>query len=495
MLKRLITATLTLALLLTTLAVSTPASAQRSSTAAPGAWQSAILIQNVGTGNADVTVDFYDKDGAIKESYTANALGANKSVTILVFNSSQTNADGSTNTTCCDLASGQYSAVVSSTQPVVASVQTSSIASAGAPWTAFAYEGVSAQNTGTTLYFPTNLKGYFGFNSEIVLQNAGSADTTASIEFFNAAGNKVGNTISLGPIGLNRAVTFAMTDALFTNLTAGNTGIYGAKVTSTGNVPLAGISNVWATAPTGKTASYNAFTTGSNQLFVPILTRKYYGFISALSLQNVDTVDANITVEFSNGQEKQLVLKPNAATTLLTENDTSLPEGNTNGTFGAKVTSTGGKIVGIVGYSRPANLTGGVLYGDYAYYNCPPAASAEVNVPNVLSDYFGLFTNVSVQNTGTQATDITLTYSTNQTWTIRGVDPNEVVNFLHLPENEAAGILNPLTFRSSVSAVAKSSNGQPLVAVVQHNTEPSVAGYNSGKTPSDFLHVFTATPK
>lgn len=491
MLKRLITATLTLALLLTSLTFSAPASAQRSSTAAPGAWQSAILIQNVGTGNADVTVDFYDKDGAIKESYTANALGANKSVTILVFNNPQ--SDG--NTSCCDLASGQYSAVVSSTQPVVASVQTSSLASATAPWTAFAYEGVSAQNTGTTLYFPTNLKNYFGFFSEIVLQNAGSADTTASIEFFNQAGTKIGSTINLGTIGLNRAVTFAISDALFNALPSGNSGIFGAKVTSTGNVPLAGIANVWATSPTNKTASYNAFTSGSNQLFVPILTRKYFGFISALSIQNVDTVDANVTVEFSNGHKENFVLKPSAATTLLTENNANLPEGNSNGTFGAKVNSTGGKIVGIVGYSRPSNLNNGAQIGDYAYYTCPPVASPEVNVPNVLSNYFGLFTNVSVQNTGSQPTDITLTYSTGQTWKKTGVQPNAVVNFLHLPPNDAAGILNPLAFRSTVSAVAGSSNGQPLVAVVQHNTEPSVAGYNAAKVPSDYLHVFTATPK
>ena len=493
MLKRLITATLTIALLLTSLTFSTPAKAQRSSTAAPGAWQSAILIQNVGTGNADVTVDFYDKDGAIKESYTANALGANKSVTILVFNNPQ--SDG--NTTCCDLASGQYSAVVSSTQPVVASVQTSSVASATAPWSAFAYEGVSAQNTGTTLYFPGNYKNYFSFFSEIVLQNAGSADTTASVEFFNQAGTKLGSTVNLGTIGLNRAVTFAMSDAIFNALPSGNTnGIFGAKVTSTGNVPLAGIVNIWATNPTNKTASYNAFTTGTTTLYAPSLSNNYYGFASALTVQNVDQQNsANIRIAYSNGRTEDVTLAPNAARAFYQPANTNLPSGNTNGVFSAKVTTTGGSIVGLVSYSAPPELNNNNAIGDFASYNCPPQATAQVNLPNVLSNYFGFFTNVTVQNTGANTANITLEYSTGQTWTVENVPANGVANFIHLNPNGTT-IENPLGQRATVSAVAKTSDPTgSLVAVIQHNTEPSVSGFNSGKKPSDYLQAFSGTPK
>lgn len=485
MYKRLIAATLALALLLSSLAFGGgQAFAQgQNTTAAPGVWSSAILVQNTGTGDADVTIDFYNSAGVLVKTYTPTALGAGRSVTIFVPSD------------VSDLTAGQYSAVVSSSQPVVASVQTSSVAQTATPWTAFAYEGVSAQNTGTRIFFPGNYRNYFGFNSELVLQNAGDADTTLTAQFFNAAGTSLG-TVNLGTLARNTAKTFPMSDAAFAALPSGNaTGIFGAVVTSSGGVPVAGIANIWRTTPTNMTASYNAFTTGSTTLYAPSLSNNYFGFASALTIQNVDqSATANVTITYSNGRTETFQLTPNAARDFYQPANTNLPSGNVNGSFSAKVETTGGSIVGLVSYSAPPELNGGRAVGSFASYNALPTATASVNLPNVLSNYFGYFTNVTVQNAGSETTNITLTYEGGQTWTISNVPANGTANFIHL-NNNGTSILNPLPTRSSVSGTLSSSNSQPLVAVIQHNTERSVAGFNAAKLPSDFLQVFTGTPK
>jgi hypothetical protein len=223
----------------------------------------------------------------------------------------------------------------------------------------------------------------------------------------------------------------------------------------------------------------------------------YYGFGSALSIQNIDQVNtAAGTITYSNGATESFSLKPNAAASFLqfkrTDLTPALPTGTT-GSFSAKVVATSGSIVGVVGFSLPPELNNNVIKGDYAYYNCPSVASANVSIPNILSNYYGLFTGISIQNTGTSATDITLTYEDGKTWTQTGILPNAVANFLHLPG--IAG--NPEKGTNiSLAAVASSSNGQPLVGVIQHNTEKSLTAYNPAKSPiADFLHAFTATPK
>jgi hypothetical protein len=490
MFKRTIATALAFALVMAVLAfpAASEVNAQRTSTAIPGTWLSAILVQNVSTSPATVQIDFYDSAGTNKKTYNLpSQLQAGKAVTLIVP------------TDMSDLASGQYSAVVSSTAKVIASVQTSSVGETSGPWTAFAYEGVDSSSAAKKLFFPAQFNNYYGFYSEMVIQNTDkSTATNLSVTFYDKDGNALNATpIDLGSLGANRSITWAITDTKFASLPSGtvnDAGVFGAVITSTAT-NIAAISNVWSTSPTNKTASYNAFTAGSTTLYAPNLMNNYYGFGSALSLQNVDATNtANGNITYSNGTVVPFSLKPFAAASYYQPANTTLPSGNSSGSFSAKVEVTSGSIVGIVGFSLPPELNNKVAKGDYAYYNCPSTAAVEVNIPSVLSNYYGLFTGVSVQNTGSTKTNITLTYQDGKTWTINDVNPNAVANFLHLPgisSNPFGSSLNITT-----SAVASSSNSQPLVAVVQHNTEASLTAFSAAKSPlGDFLHVFTATPK
>ncbi|NTV62464.1 MAG: hypothetical protein HGA65_02860 [Oscillochloris sp.] len=382
MLRRITTTILAFALLMTSFAISTgKVHAQRDTTTIPGTWNTAILIRNMSTSSASVTVNFYNSSGTLVKSYPTTLLG-NAAVNVYV--------PGLT-----DLSQGQYSAVVSSTQKVIASVQTSSVAQSSAPWTAFAYEGVDSSNAALKLFFPAEMKNFYGFLSEIVIQNTSdSTSTTLSADFYKADGTKINSSaISLGTLTKSTAKTYAMNDTLFSSLPSGSSGLFGAVITSS-STPIAGISNVWRSTPTYMTASYNGFSTGSTTLYAPNLMNSLYGFGSALSIQNVDQLNRAIgTVTYSSGLVESFDLAPNAAKTFMqfNRNDVTLPSGNANGSFSATVTVTsgGGSIVGVVGFSRPPELNGNTTRGDYAYYNCPSVSSTTVTVPSVMSNFYG----------------------------------------------------------------------------------------------------------
>ncbi|WP_129629193.1 hypothetical protein [Candidatus Oscillochloris fontis] len=498
MLKRIIIPLIVFTLLLGTLALRPNAVlAQRDTTAIPGVWTNAVLIRNTSeTAAAGVRIDFYQGSSLVL-SYPAPSapalnIDANGLLNVFIPDLSQ-------------LGRGQYSAVVSSNQKVAVSVQISSVDQITAPWTAFAYEGVDAANTAQKLFFPAAMKSFYGFFSEVVIQNTSATTaTTLTADFYSATGTKLNLIpIQLGTLAANGTKTYATSDALFTSLPSGPTGSFGMVVNSSAT-NIAGIANVWRTTPTNMSASYNAFISGSRTAYAPNLMNRFYGFGSALSIQNVDQTDTAVgTVTYSGGGIERFSLAPNASIMFLqfnrnTTEGQTIPSGNVNGTFSAKieVTSTGGSIVAVVGYSRSPELNGGAILGDYAYYNCPSQPTPKVIVPSVMSNFYGFFTNISVQNTG-DPTYIQLTYQDGKTWrTPAPIPTNGIANFNHLAKNPN----NPFgSVRTSTAAIASAVdvNGNPttspLVVLVQHNTDPSVLGYK-GRIPGDYLHVFSGTP-
>ena len=449
------------------LGVSSIAAQGQPGTDAPGVWGSSINLQNTGTGTATITIQFYDSSGTLVHTYTPDPLAAGGAVSIYVPG------------VVTGLASGQYSAVVSSDQPVIASVNTGSTNSATAPWTSFAYDGFDQSQAGTTLYFPGNYKNYYNFYSEIVVQNTGSSTATLTGTFKKADGTVIASNVAMGTLAPNASKTFPM--SAFSQLPSGNAdGLFGAVISS--DQPIVGVANIWREQPTNGTASYSGFTGGSSTLYAPALYKEYYGFGSALTIQNVGTGTATGTVTYSNGTTKNFSLAEGAAIEFYQPADPALPGGNTNGVFAASVTATSGQVVGLVSLSIPTGTN-----GDFASYNVPSSAATSVNIPNVNSDYYGFFSAVTVQNTDTsQSTNVTITYADNTSRTFNNIPPGGVVNIIHL---NGAG--DTLPDKTSTSAVVSSSNGVNLVAVIQHNTASGVNGYDPSKVPSDFLQAVT----
>jgi len=483
-LHRIAAFSVTLALVVCWAAIGGGSASAQGGTAAPGKWSSAINLQNVGNNAASATITFYDLQGTPIKQLTTASIAKNGALSLYVPTGVQ------------DLSAGQYSAVVNSVEPFLVSVNTGSTNSASAPWTAFAYEGIGSSQAGNTLFFPGLYKSYFSFDSEMVIQNAGEATATLKADFYNAAGTKVASIANLGTVAKNAAKTISI--ASLSTLPSGNTnGLFGAVVTSTaGNIPLVGIGNIWRTSPTNGTASYNASSIGTSTIYAPSLLNNYYGFATALTVQNINpTQTATVVLTYSNGKSRQFALKPFASQAFYQPSDALVTgeSGNVKGIFSAKVTTTGGSIVGLVSQG----ISFGPANGSFASYNMPGTTTPAVNISSVLHGYFGYFTAVTVQNTDpTRTTDILITYANGKSRKFTNVGPNKTVNILHL---DTSG--DVLTNGTATSAVVKSitstgaDNNVNLVAVLQHGTAAGVAGNDPTHVPSDYLLSVTGSPK
>lgn len=416
--------------------------AQTDTTRAPGTWVSSINIQNTGSGDATVTITFNDATGAAATTFNATPVipaGGSRSYYV------PAEIPG--------LASGQYSVVVSSDQPL----QVVANATSSGPLTSGAYQGVQDSEIATTLYFPGLYKDYYGFFSEIVLQNAeATAATNVDITFYNQNTGAVVTTVDNASIPGNASRVFALQD--LGNVPSGNTnGLLSAKVTSDRN--LAGIANIWNAAAFGQFSDYNAFNTGSTTtLYAPALYKDYYDFNSALTVQNLNASgDASIRITYSNGTIVNDSLVPGQSKEYYQPNNASLPSGDAAGVFSAKVESlNGATIVALVSVNDGKTLA--------SYNGANVATGTGTSCPVVLKEFYDFFSAQTVQNVGSVATDITITYASGQNRVFPGVAPNGTVNIIELAS--AGSVLPNL---SSVSAVITSSNNQPLVAVVQEN--------------------------
>jgi len=453
--------------LIISLAMTFPVQAQSTTTGAPGSWTSSINIQNVGTGAATVVVDFYDTNGSKANSFTIgapNTIPAGGSRTLVIaFDIPGLN-------------SGQYSVIVSSDQPLVVIANSTS----SSPTTAGAYQGVASENLSTTLFFPGLYKNYYGFYSEILLQNSETAAADVTIDFYNpTTGDPIPAAQITGSIPATSTRGFIL--ANYAGIPSGGAnGQVSAKVTSTKK--LAGIANNWSAAVYGEFSDYNAFIGGSTTTYAPGLYNAYYSFVSALTVQNVGTVPTNILVTYSNGTTSSTTLKPFQSIAYYQPGIAGLPSGNTNGIFSAKIESigTGGNaaqpIVGLVNVEQKVK-------GLLGSYNTPSGPTTKVGCPIVMKSYYGWFTGTTIQNVGTLATDIKVTYASGQTRNFPNVAVNGTVAAVEL------GATSPLPGTSAVSALIESLNGQPLVAVVQEDNDR----YSS--KPGDYLLAYTCVPQ
>ncbi|MEM4239247.1 MAG: hypothetical protein QXP49_06050 [Nitrososphaerota archaeon] len=422
---------------------------------------SSINIQNVGTGEATVLLNFYNANGELALSFTVTPPipgGGSRSLYV------PTQIPG--------LSDGQYSVIASSDQPLQIVVNSSSTS----PSTAGAYMGIQANQVGKTLYFPGLYKNYYGFYSQMVLQNVEDSDATVTIKFYY---QKTGlEAVTLGPFTIPKTSSrvFALGD--LAAVPSGNVnGLLSAVVTSNKN--LAGIANIWSSAYYGEYADYNAYISGSTSVvYAPALYKNYYGFVSSLTVQNLSNENANIRITYSNGVPETKTLSPFQAFEYYQPANPALPSGNVQGVFSAKVESLDGKPIVVL--VNVEDKTKGLL----ASYNGPSEATTSAGCPVVLKAFYGWFSAQTVQNVGTAPTDITITYASGQSRTFNNVPPNGTVNIIELAN---AGSVLP--DNSSVSAVITSS-GQPVVAVVQENSNSRYAS-----TPGDYLLAYTCVAK
>jgi hypothetical protein len=171
-----------------------------------------------------------------------------------------------------------------------------------------AYDGVASG--GLNAYVPMLFKAAFGgsYNAALYIQNVDPANTAAiTIRFFDNAGNETcSQNDTISPL--------ASKGYWIPNVTCLPTGwVGGVKVESNRNIAAVGRPHVGA-----EVLTYNGFSAGSLNAYVPMLFKEAFGgsFNSALYVQNVDAANsASITIKYYDS----------AGTLACTQTDTLAP--------------------------------------------------------------------------------------------------------------------------------------------------------------------------
>jgi hypothetical protein len=213
---------------------------------------------------------------------------------------------------------------------------------------------------------------------------------------------------------------------------------------------------------------------------------KPQNYDSGFQVQNLSSdTDANITMTFYNRN----------GTVDLTVND-SIDMGGSNTYFpltddpgnpngfptgsgdvsdnfdGSVVISSNTEIAAI------ANLgADSLLFG--ASYNGFSAGSPDVALPLLMYDNYGFDTWISVQNTGTSTTDITVDYSDGDSTTVTGVAPGAAAKFDQMTESHASGWVG-----SATASTSDGGSGSIAATVIQEGpaTLYAYGGFPSGST-------------
>lgn len=396
-----------------------------------GPFSSSFAVQNIGTAPASVMVEYYDAAGTMV--FTSNhTIEVDDVLSVYV-------------PAVVGLVSGEYSIVISSDQPVAATSNFSDVDS-GASYSGFG-EGAAAW------FIPAVYDNYYAYFSEVYAQNVSDAAVDITLSIYAPGNSTPVYTNTKTAVPAKTSVNWSQKDLaeLSTNVS------YSAKVTATGNV--VSMANIYGSGSVAQQLySYNGFPAGATTFYVPALYKAYYGWNASLTVQNVSTSAANVTVAFSNGTEKSYTIPSNSSVAIYIPAVTELP----NGLLSATVTSDNDVAV-TVNISNPYNRA--------ATYNGVAEATTTVNAPNVMKNYYNYSSSMTCQNLGAAATTMTVTYAgSTATETSPSIDPSKSWE-IYMPAK--ADIPNGY----NGSAVVVSNTTEPIACIINSNME--AAPYNT----------------
>jgi hypothetical protein len=331
------------------------------------------------------------------------------------------------------------SVVVSANQPVAAIGVQEAKDPAGNTYQG-TYSGFSAQMASDKFYIPTVMKAFYGFTTEISVQNAGSTEVNVTI---NYDGGHTDSVTGLKPGAVHRfdnADTSGMPDAYIG---------YGI-ITATGGeiVAVVNQNNVGAR----QQQTYEGFSeAGSGDtLYAPVLMKNFYGFVTSVQVQNVSTASTDVTIHYSNGYSETQTLATEGASYLFTQgNEDNLPDAWIGS---AVIESSSGNIVAVVNQQNSTT-------NKASSYNAFSGGATSYVGPNVMKAFYGFNTSVQVQNVGSTPATCRATFS-NGTFqdTPTQLDQYETYLFTQGNNNDLGG--------SFIGSVELSCGGNEFVAIV-----------------------------
>ncbi len=401
-----------------------------------GPFKTEFYVQNLETSTATCTFAFYAATGVVAfTSSPATILPGDK---LRVYTPDLT------------LATGEYSGVVTCDKKVAAVVNFSD------PNSGAAFSGVDTP--GTVFYAPGIYDNYYGYYSNIYVQNASSSPVDITVQIFAAGSAVPVKTQTATAVPAYAAVNFQQEGLA----ELANNVAYSAKVTGTGN--LATIVNLYGGPGEDQLYSYNAYATGAVIAYAPLIMSGYYNYNTSLTIQNLGTLAATVTVDYTGPTTRtdNYTIGVNSSKEIFTP---SVLPTNLTHSYAAKVTSTNSQpIVVLVNES----VNGGL---QAASYNGFIAGSTEVRIPIVMKNYYTFNTSVNCQNVGIAATTFTISYAgVAGSTTSPSINPGGKYEIYQPSDSILAAV--PTNWSSSATII---SSGQPLVCVINESSG-SIAG-------------------
>jgi len=316
------------------------------------------------------------------------------------------------------------------------------------------------------------------------VQNLTSTDADVTITFYNPDGTVAAQATDTIPA--NGSITYAPLDQFATVPPTGFTG----PVVISSNERVAAIVNL-ASPDIGLSfggAAYIGFGSGARNSSLPLLFKDFGGFNTFFSVQNVSDTRANVTITYrgqgiSGTVQETAVIEPNTAQRFDQNANTQLP----SNFFGSAIIESDQDIAAAVVQVGPTTVLA---------YNGFTDATTNPYFPLINANNSGFITGISVQNTGTSDTDVTVSYSPSPG--IAGNSP-ACTETRTVPANGGTAIFAVEAFDSGQpgencvdgelfvgsARVTANSTSQPLVAVVnQLNTTTNKAGAYAAFNPT-----------
>lgn len=305
-------------------------------------------------------------------------------------------------------------------------------------------------------------QGAQGYNMGIQIYNLSSNDASIVVVFYNMDGSVAASPgYTIDGDGSILLYPLAVADG------------FNGSVVLFSDEPVVTVANVGAVGTVPINASFEGFSGGEAQMNLPLIMRNNpisKPINTWLQVQNAGTEDAEVRVDYypnpgiGNPDTEFATIAPGAAARFSQADNTDL---GTRFVGSAVVSSTNSvPVVAMVNEERV-----GIEDQLMSYSGFPGSYGSDtVALPLIMSNNGAaeLWTGIQVQNAGTVPTTITVSYGPNVggAWNPAGpdiatdIDPGESANFLN--DNVVWSGGN----RYVGSATATSSNGQPLVAIV-----------------------------
>jgi len=346
-----------------------------------------------------------------------------------------------------------------------------------------------------TVYLPNitkTLGGPAGWYTPFIAQNIGTAATTLEVSFYKFSDGSLVTCRKI--LALAPGTSFA--DVPNNDIDLPGDTQFSVVIKSFGAPIVSVVNQVQGSGSTSEALSYTGSSAGATKVYLPNVTRRFFGYDVPLIIQNLGTASGTATASFvsfdgTKTGSASVSVQPGRSAVI----DPNFTPGLVDGTQYA-VTITATQPVAVVANAH--NESGapvafshnGLTIGATTVY----APYAAKNGPS------GRFSPVVVQNLGTAAADATLTFTplnggTAQTFTVTGIpaggakafDPRFTTGTTTLCTTQSATCLGT----GEYSLVVTSS--QPVAAVTLPVTDITAEAYVAATTVTSKVYLPNVT--